>query len=83
MNHEVVSVHRFVRRLLLCDFCVLNLVSHLLGHMIEGGHEMSSDYDLTEHKEYIRSKYSQLSKAFKLIRGEAFNSLDSNVALWR
>ena len=85
-NHAVLSrnVYRFIRQLLLCNCCVINLISHLLGHMIEGGQRVtSSEYDLTKHEEYIRSKYSQLSQKFKLIRGDAYNSLDSNVSLWR
>ena len=83
MIHGVGTVYRFVRRLLECDYCVCNLMSYLLSYMIIDCLEMPSDYDLSEHEDYICLKYSVLVKPFRLIRGEVFNSLTSNISYWR
>ena len=83
MIHGVVNVYSFVRRLLECNYCVRNLMSHLLGYMIKDCLEMPNNYDLSKHEDYIRFKYSKLAKPFRLIRGEAYNRLDSNIHVWQ
>ena len=65
MIHGVGTVYRFVRQLLECDYCVCNLLSYLLSYMIIDCLEMPSDYDLSEHEDYIRLKYSILAKPFR------------------
>ena len=83
MTHEVETVPRFVRKVLKCDHCFCNMLSHLLADMINDGLDMPSDYDLSEHQDYIRTKYSTLIQPFHLVSGEDFNSLTSNISYRR